>query len=252
MKVSKKFISFICGISLTAGFLAGVSIKNEALQTSLVCQPILKRTGYTTWYDARNRIPYLVYEKLTPQSLTPSVSRKDAFSIDPDIFELHRSTLEDYARSGFDRGHLGAAANHRSSEKALNETFLLSNICPQNPQCNRGVWSKIESYVRSLVSSAQSVDVYTGPLFLPEEGPDGKRRVSYQVIGPHDVAVPTHLFKLVHVHLKDGKEFKEAFLVPNRSLRPSQEIKSFSVSVTEIEKLSGIVFPWNLASQLLK
>lgn len=44
---------------------------------------------------------------------------------------FHRATNADYRGSGFDRGHLAAAANHKWSQKAMEDTFYLSNVAPQ-------------------------------------------------------------------------------------------------------------------------
>ena len=92
---------------------------------------------YVLAYDRRNRNAYWVFEHLTPDKL-PHVKDKQAanrenskFYEDDKIHEKFRSFLRDFKGSGFDRGHLAAAGNHRHSQLAMDQTFALSNISPQ-------------------------------------------------------------------------------------------------------------------------
>ncbi len=94
-----------------------------------------------------------------------------------------QATLEDYKNSGYDRGHLAAAANHKHDQNAMCETFLLSNIAPQvGANFNRGIWNDVERLVYQLLD-ARYTDVYvcTGPLYLPTAAADGSRVVTYKV-----------------------------------------------------------------------
>ena len=147
-----------------------------------------------------------------------------------------RSTNADYARSGWSRGHLAPAGAHKGSQHELDETFLLSaNIVPQDMSSNGSDWLRLERFTRALLERHDDVYIISGPLFVPSPAADGtvaesaaapqlprpspaatssssssssskapavvRGRVSYEVIGPHEVAVPTHLFKVV---LTDG------------------------------------------------
>ena len=147
-----------------------------------------------------------------------------------------RSTNADYARSGWSRGHLAPAGAHKGSQHELDETFLLSaNIVPQDMSSNGSDWLRLERFTRALLERHDDVYIISGPLFMPSPAADGtvaesaaapqlprpspaatssssssssskapavvRGRVSYEVIGPHEVAVPTHLFKVV---LTDG------------------------------------------------
>ncbi|XP_030214961.1 endonuclease G, mitochondrial isoform X3 [Gadus morhua] len=93
---------------------------------------IKSRESYITSYDPRTRTASWVIEQLTPGSLTGSSDRKYSdFKEDDSVHVYHRSTNQDYKGSGFDRGHLAAAANHKWSQKAMDDTFILSNVSPQ-------------------------------------------------------------------------------------------------------------------------
>ncbi len=167
--------------------------RNDLPATSYV----INRAGYSLAYDPRTRNPIYTYEKLSSSSLVGRVSRDNCqFKEDNRIPEIFRSTLKDYQSSGYDRGHLAPAANHKGSYDAMADTFFMSNMSPQDPKFNRGYWANLEKYVRDLTKECRTLEVFTGPLYLPVEEADGKRYVKYQVIGKNDVAVPTHFFKV--------------------------------------------------------
>ncbi len=101
--------------------------------------PILRREGYVLAYDGRAKTALWVQEELTKETVSGSVQRSQFhFVPDADIPRVIQSDTADYRGSGFDRGHLAPAADHRSSSNAMRETFYLSNVSPQVPQFNRG------------------------------------------------------------------------------------------------------------------
>lgn len=98
-----------------------------------------------------------------------------------------RAELTDYARSGFDRGHLVPSGDAPSLGAQI-ETFSLANMIPQNSRLNRGAWERIESAVRRFALSAGEVYVITGPAYLDDQIATLKGRVY----------VPTHVWKVVY------------------------------------------------------
>jgi len=110
-----------------------------------------------------------------------------------------RARLQDYFRSGYDRGHMVPAADAKFSQEAMDETFILSNIAPQvGDGFNRHYWAYLEDWCRRLTGSFKDVYVFTIPLYLPRQEADGKWRVTHEVIGsPPNVSVPTHFAKVV-------------------------------------------------------
>ena len=127
--------------------------------------PILEREGYTVAYDGRTKSPLWVFEELTKESLNGDVDRSQfQFVQDPDIPEILQGDVLDYKGQGFDCGHIAPAADHRSTENGMKETFYLSNISPQTPQFNRGYWKHFEKYVRDLTKEYERVEVVGGLL----------------------------------------------------------------------------------------
>jgi endonuclease G len=205
----------------------------------------VKRNGYSLGYDAQHRNPAWVYEDLTAANIKGSVDR-DAFNFkeDTNIPEHLRALLIDYKGQGFDRGHMAPAADHRASKKEMEDTFYLTNMCPQCPELNRGYWSKLERHIRSLTKNYAHVYVITGPLYLPYTDVDGNRYVKYQVIGKNDIAVPTHFFKIISLENRNGYQETQAYILPNQPIEFTTQLDSFKATVQKVERLSGILFPF--------
>uniref|UniRef100_A0A3P8U9J4 Endonuclease n=1 Tax=Amphiprion percula TaxID=161767 RepID=A0A3P8U9J4_AMPPE len=178
------------------------------------------RESYVTSYDPRTRSASWVIERLSPASLSGTSDRKYCeFKEDDSVHVFHRSTNADYRGSGFDRGHLAAAANHKWSQKAMEDTFYLSNVVPQNPHLNQNTWNNLEKLCRSLTKGYLNVYVCTGPLYLPRQEADGKLYVRYQVIGRNHVAVPTHFFKVLILEQVDGRGVElRSYVLPNEPI----------------------------------
>ena len=207
-----------------------------------ITTPILEKEGFFLAYNGQTRNAHWVYHKLTSASLEQKTSREECdFKEDPFIPEHIRTTKSDYHGSGYDRGHLCPAADC-SSQKAMEDSFFLTNISPQIPAFNRGYWKKLENHARDLTKQYRAVHVFSGPLYLSSKGRDGKRYVRYEVIGKHDVAVPTHFFMLIFVELPSDKMLGKAYILPNKAIDATTSLKKFSASIEEIEKASGVLF----------
>lgn len=108
---------------------------------------ILKRTGYTLSYNSFYKTPNWVAWELTRKETEGKAERYDKFLPDPDLPEP-RVEHSDYTRSGYDRGHMAPAADMKWSKKAMQESFYMSNICPQNQKLNRDDWGDLEDACR--------------------------------------------------------------------------------------------------------
>ena len=162
------------------------------------------------------------------------------FVEDASIPEKFRAKLKDYFRSGYDRGHQVPAADAKWSQEAMDDTFALSNMCPQVGEgFNRDYWAHFEDFCRRLTNHYPSVRIVTGPLYLPKREADGKWRVSYEVIGqPPNVAVPTHFYKVIFA--EDGKPNGQvsmaAFVLPNARIANDKPLTDFEVPVEAVER----------------
>jgi endonuclease G len=196
-------------------------------------------------YDRRTRTPHWVFEHLTRETtkFNPGVDRaKCEFYEDGSVHPFFRSTNRDYKGSGYDRGHLAAAGNHRVAQRHCEQTFVLSNMSPQEPKFNREAWNDLEKHCRRLTKEYANVYVCTGPLFLPRKEPNGKNYVRYEVIGPNNVAVPTHFFKVILGEKVNGTLDLESYIMPNQPIPQNAPLYGFQVPVEAIERAAGLLF----------
>jgi len=215
----------------------------------------LIRKAYVAAYDRRLRHPAWTAEHLTRASISHPGSddtgdrSKAAFIEDESLPPIFRAKLSDYFRSGYDRGHMVPAADAKSSQEAMNETFLLSNIAPQvGDGFNRHYWAYLEDWCRRLTGNFQDVYVFTIPLYLPRREADGKWRVNYEVIGnPPSVAVPTHFAKVVLTtkpispSTPDVLELSQgAFVLPNAIIPDDAPLESFVMPIEAVERAAGL------------
>ncbi|EAT38534.1 AAEL009589-PA [Aedes aegypti] len=201
---------------------------------------------YVLSYDRRTRVAHWVFEHLTAESVkaNDAVDRaKCDFKADESIHPFFRSLNSDYKGSGFDRGHLAAAGNHRLHQQHCDQTFFLTNMAPQvGVGFNRDKWNHLERYVRKLTKQYQNVYCCTGPLYLPRKEADGKLYVKYQVIGASNVAVPTHFYKVVVMESADHKLEMEAYVLPNQKIDDETPLTMFQVPPETIERAAGLLF----------
>lgn len=201
---------------------------------------------YVLSYDQRTRVAHWVFEHMTPSSVkhNDQVDRaKCDFAADSSVHPFFRSENTDYKGSGFDRGHLAAAGNHKAHQKHCEQTFYLSNMAPQVGQgFNRDSWNRLERHVRKLTKVYPNVYCCTGPLYLPKKEADGKTYVRYQVIGKNNVAVPTHFYKIVVGETADGKLEMESYVMPNQVIDNETPLTVFQVPPESVERAAGLLF----------
>ncbi|KAK0630664.1 mitochondrial nuclease-like protein [Bombardia bombarda] len=220
---------------------------------------LASRSSLVSSYDRRLRNPHWVAEHITPQSLaTRNGDRKHSvFLEDPTIPPQFQAKLKDYFRSGYDRGHQVPAADAKWSQAAMDDTFYLSNMCPQVGEgFNRDYWAHFEDFCRRLTQRYPSVRVVTGPLYLPKKDPaDGKWYTRYEVIGsPPTVAVPTHFYKVIFAEdgTVGGNVALGAFVLPNAPIPNEKPLGDFEVPVEAVERASGLEFASKLPVQRRK
>jgi endonuclease G len=189
---------------------------------------LVRHTYYTLSYNEKYEQANWVYYNLTDSMIiNGGEERSNSFRIDK-LISSGSAKSSDYTKSGYDRGHLCPAADMGFNPVAMSESFLMSNISPQIPDFNRGIWKELETTVRNWAKKEKSVDVVTGPVFKDNKGQ----------IGQDEVLVPGYYFKVIYD--KTGNPKIIAFLFPNaKSDRP---LTDFVVTTDEIERLTGYDF----------
>lgn len=116
-------------------------------------------------------------------------SRTDKFLPDPDLPEHEAVTTDDYKGAGMDRGHMCPAGDNRWHWKAMQESFYMTNICPQNHNLNRGDWKELEESCRRWAQEEGKIYIVCGPILYDQR---------HRTIGKkHKITVPEAFFKVV-------------------------------------------------------
>ena len=128
---------------------------------------VIEHEYYVLSYSEKHEQAYWVSYLLDSSRLNGGIDRTNDFRIDPFI-KTGSATLSDYKGSGYDRGHLVPAADMNFALDAMSETFYMSNMSPQVPSFNRGIWKKLESLVREWANYEGVLYIVTGPIFTTE------------------------------------------------------------------------------------
>lgn len=202
--------------------------KSYKSKTSKRTFRILGRKSYVVAVDTVAKLPVWASYRLRPEDAVGCIKRSNSFAADQSFDKGERAEMVDYAKSGYDIGHMVPCADQSFDEESEKESFLLTNMAPQLPNLNRGSWKKLETYVRYMSWKLdRTLIVYVGAIYAD----------SYKKIGPNGVVVPTAFYKIV----TDSYTKKTwAFLFPHKD-----GIKNFydqQTTVDDIEFLSGIDF----------
>ncbi|WP_310992471.1 DNA/RNA non-specific endonuclease [Aequorivita marina] len=189
---------------------------------------IVNHNYYTLSYsEAHEQAEWVAYE-LSKSDLSRNDFDRPYFEIDNTV-KTTSADWRNYKKSGYDRGHLVPAGDRKMSFEAYNETFLTSNISPQDHDFNAGIWNRLEQKVRYWADRYNGVYVVTG----------GVLAGNMKTIGYENVSVPNQFYKIV-VDVTDGNYKAIAFLIPNK---PSDKsFYEYAVSIDKIETKTGIDF----------
>lgn len=193
---------------------------------------IHEHTGYTLCYREEYEQAEWVAYCFTRDELVKNASRSNNFHADPSI-STGSATPEDYTKSGYDRGHLAPAADLSWSEQAMDDSFYMSNMSPQTPSFNRGIWKKLEEQVRLWVEKFGTVYVVSGPV-LEKTAPE------YKAIGKNQVSVPEYYYKALLARTEDGTFTAIGFILPNE--KRTESFYEFAVTIDEVEKRTNLDF----------
>ncbi len=190
---------------------------------------IVEHEGYTLAYSEPIEQAKWVAYRLTAANLNKKVAkRQDNFEEDPDV-RSGSATLNDYKASGYDRGHLAPAADFAWSQLAMDGTFYLSNISPQVPDFNSGIWNRLEEKVRVWGAKNKELFIVTGPIV--EKGA--------KKIGRSKVSVPQKYYKVI-LDISEPEIKAIGFILKNEA--SEKNFMEFAVTIDVVEKETGLDF----------
>ncbi len=189
---------------------------------------VISHVAYTLEYNETHEQASWVAYVLTKEKTVRVAERTNKFLSDP-MVKTGSADNGDYSKSGYDRGHLAPAADMGWSAKTMAESFYFSNMSPQVPAFNRGIWKRTEELVRTWAIAYDSLYIVTGPVL------NGK----LPSIGANQVSIPNYYYKVIlDYHQPEVKAI--GIIMPNAD--SSEPIQHFAVSVDSVEHLTGIDF----------
>ena len=189
---------------------------------------IISHKFYTLSYIEEHEQAEWVFYQLTKEDVQGTAKRVNSYRPDPSV-SSGSSEAYDFKNSGYDRGHLAPAGDMKRSREAMFESFFYSNMSPQVPAFNQGIWNNLEIKVRSWVLQKDQLFIATGPIL----------NSIIDTIGINKVSVPGFYYKVLLHESKEGYD-AIAFLLPNQA--GTLELFQYAISVDELEKISGIDF----------
>jgi len=200
-----------------------------AMPAILPTETVTQHSAYSLVYNHKHMQAKWVAYNLTYGNTVGGAERSSKFSIDPSI-SPRTAVTSDYTKTGYDRGHLAPAGDMKFSAQAMSESFYMSNVSPQLPGFNRGIWKKLEEQFRSWAPSSHPVFVVTGPVLTDP--------ISSHIGQTCSISVPQRFYKIM---LDTASPMRAiAFVLPNNS--STQPLSSFALSIDEAERITGMDF----------
>lgn len=194
---------------------------------------IWKRKNYTVSFNREANVPNWVAWRLDKAKLAEKVNRKGfGFRPDPNLNAKQAVVTQDYAHSGYDRGHMCPAGDSRWSAEAMKESFYMTNICPQDPSLNSGDWHELEQACRRWAAQGP-VYIVCGPIFYKSAKP--------KYIGKeHRVRVPEAFFKVVLAGVEKGRPRAIGFIYKNTG--GNRKWDAYVNTIDQVERITGYDF----------
>lgn len=190
---------------------------------------IIHHFAYTLSYSEPNEQASWVAYLLTREHVSNKIAKRTNRFIPDPMVSTGSATNADYAKSCYDRGHLAPAGDMSWSAITMAESFYYSNMSPQVPAFNRGIWKKLEEKVRDWAIEYDSLYIVTGGVLTND----------LPTIGIDKVSVPNSYYKVILKYSK-GDVKGIGFLMPNE--RSHQTLQDFVVPIDSIEVVTGIDF----------
>ena len=190
---------------------------------------VIPYLAHTVYFNPTRRVPNATIYMLTAEHTQGTVPRFNNFMKDDSIASCPNAW--DYSNSGFDRGHMTPAGDMKWDEEAMRQSFLMTNVCPQNHALNMGTWNRLEIKIRDWAAQLGRVIVVTGPIFDYPNGHIGKEV---------QVAVPTAFFKVIFCPEPTHRRMI-AFIMSNAQ-GAKNKLRQSATTVDEVEQRTGLDF----------
>jgi len=217
-----RFVALLAGWTLCHFSIAQANVSSMAFPKTDSSDWVIHHTGFSLNYVKKHRQASWVAYELSPEKLVKITERSDRFLPDPQV-NHYSATNDDYTGTGYDRGHLAPAADMCWSIAAMKESFYFSNISPQVPGFNRGIWKQLENQVRLWASAFDHLYVVTGPVLSID---------TLTRIGLNELLVPGYFYKAL-LGVTDQEFYAIAYIIPNK--KTYLNLSDFSVSVDSAE-----------------
>jgi endonuclease G len=238
------FFIIVLSIGLAVGLFAHRPSKNKANATIYAVDSslsqlqipaikpsdeIVQHTAYSLSYNEdHEQANWVAYVLTGAEIRSANNERTNRFLPDP-LVKTKSASTGDYKGTDYDRGHLAPAEDMAWSAITMKESFYYSNITPQTPAFNRGVWRRLEELVRYWATVYDSIYIVTGPLLAG----------ALPTIGPDQVSVPRYFYKVILQYNSKGVK-GIGFILKNEA--SAATLKSFAVPVDSVEQATGINF----------
>ena len=207
---------------------------NRRIDKSII---FLKKTEFDIFYSCKYKYPILVKETITSQTGNPGINESrinrseivDPFAEDIEIPSKYRHSLEDYDKYmayGVSMGHNAPAAQHKTNMKIYSETFLLSNITPQEMVLNSGLWALMENWCKKLGENKKLYDITILTGSIPSI-----KNINFKDVGV-SMNIPQKMFKIVcfrHID-KPNITFMEILITNNSPYFINSKINNYDIS----------------------
>lgn len=191
-------------------------------------EQLLIRLSYCTSYNRETKLPNWVAWHLSDNHTDGDFGRSNDYREDIDV-PTPRANVEDYKGSTWSRGHMCPAGDNKWDYKAMSETFLLTNICPQHASLNSGLWNRIEQDCRRWAKKYGDVYIVCGPVLLNRE---------HETIGINKVVVPEAFFKVILRLTPQPAAI--GFIIRNNEGKKKRD--QFVNTIDQVERITGIDF----------
>jgi len=216
----------------------GIPMMSDTIQSFMI-----DRDEYFVSYNFKKGIANWVSWELHSGWIGGVERMQGKFLTDTMVPKEYRITHDHYTHSGYDRGHIVRSKERTNTEEANRATFLMTNIFPQTPDLNRGVWLDFEYFCENLANDGYLLSIVSGAIF----------RDSIRYIGGGKVAVPDSCFKVVLAINASGKgkmlsadTVGIAVVMPNVSGIRSDKWRKYQRTIRQVEHSTGFDFFWKL------